>query len=483
MFKKVSFFLALFACFALSAVNYPYPQEVNYGHGSINVTSADASSNLKSKFQSFLSGFYEEGTCSKTGSCARIKFDTPTQTVSEGIAYGMLMMVYFSDNATSYQGHFDKLWAYYQNWLNTNGLMNWRITGFTGVSAQGQGAATDAEFDAALALVMAHYQFGSTSTKNYLDTAQALIAKIRQYEIDPNNLHRPGDGWNSERNPSYVSPASFEIFKEVESSQATKWTAVIDANYTLLENNQHPSTGLFSDWCTDTGNRSRQEYQYDAARTPWRLAWAYNWYGHPRAKTLLTNLYTRFLTGKTATNIGGSINYSDGTMGNDKNSTFLGPFTNALSYSSEHQETMNSYWDKLITHTNESYFNHALQVLTGLLATGNMPNLKDMQAGVSSSSVVSSSSNLVSSSSSDATPIKFVQNAGVNGAQIIKNGISLQVAKNASMEVFGLDGKSMRKHEFSNGSYSVQLGDLPKGLYIAKVKFGSQSQILRIPVR
>jgi hypothetical protein len=59
----------------------------------------------------------------------------------------------------------------------------------------------------------------------------------------------------------------------------------------------------------------------------------------------------------------------------------------------------------------------------------------------------------------------------------------LQVFKNASIEVFGLNGKSMRSHEFSNGSYSVMLGDLPKGLYIVKVQFGNQREILHVPVR
>ncbi|MCL2101257.1 MAG: glycosyl hydrolase family 8 [Fibromonadales bacterium] len=462
--KKIALLLVLCAFCAYSAVNYPYPQETNYGNGSINVTSPNASSNLKSKFQGFLSGFYEEGTCSRTGACARIKFDTPTQTVSEGIAYGMLMTVYFSDNATSYQSHFDKLWAYYQNWLNGNGLMHWQINGFSDVAQSN--AASDAEFDAALALVMAHYQFGSTSTKNYLDTAKALIAKIRQYEIDPSNLHRPGDSWNSERNPSYVSPAAFEIFKEVESNQAAKWQSVIDANYTLLARNQHSTTGLFSDWCNDNGVRTRQEYEYDAARTPWRLAWAYNWYGHSEAKTLLTNLYTRFLNGKSANNIGGPINYSSGSMGNHRNSTFLGPFTNALSYSSEHQTTMNSYWAKLIGHSNESYYNHALQVLTGLLVSGNMPNLKALASG-----------------NNDNTPILLPQIATSNHVAQTKNGISLSATTDATIAVYNLNGTLVSKQNYASGVYKVSFGHLPKGMYIVRVSFGSNVEVLHVPIK
>ena len=50
---------------------------------------------------------YVESTCSN-GS-ARIRFDDPAYTVSEGIAYGMLLSAYAND-----QELFDGLWSYYQ---------------------------------------------------------------------------------------------------------------------------------------------------------------------------------------------------------------------------------------------------------------------------------------------------------------------------------------------------------------------------------
>jgi len=382
MLKKVSIVLVLGLSLGFSAVNFPYPQEKDYGNGTISATSSNRSSTLKSRFDSFLTRFYETGTCSGKP-CARIKFDTPTLTVSEGIGYGMIIMVYFSDNTTSHQDKFDLLWAYYQSFLNANKLMHWQISGFSSVAQQN--AATDAELDVALALVMAHYQFGSTSSKNYLDTARALISKIRAYEVSTNNLLKPGDNWDSERNPSYVSAAALELFKEAESSQAQKWQSVIDANYAMLVANQNSTSGLFSDWCRDNGAHSRGTYGYDAARTPWRLAWAYAWYGHASAKTLLTNLYTKFLQNKDASAIAGGYSLT-GTAGNDKNSTFVGPFTNALSYSSANQAKMNDYWSTLIGFTNEPYYSAALQLITGLLASGNMPNLSKSTVGPSSSS-------------------------------------------------------------------------------------------------
>ncbi|MDR1812020.1 MAG: T9SS type A sorting domain-containing protein [Candidatus Fibromonas sp.] len=366
-------FATVFCCFLLffaishSAVNYPYPQAKSYGNGTINVTTANTTATLKDKFTSFLSTHYEE-----SGNYARIKWDETDKTVSEGIGYGMLMMVYFSDNTTSYQSRFDKLWAYYQRWVNERGLMRWKIQGFS--SYIEENAASDAEFDVAAALVMAHYQFGTSNNKNYLDTAKNLIAKIRQHEISPNNLHKPGDVWDNVRNPSYISPAAFEIFKEIEPCQTAKdkWASVITANYTLLKANQN-SNGLFSDWCADAGAASDNKgstsspsgYSYDAARVPWRVAWANAWYGHADAKTVLTKVNT-YLSNRDATNTGFA-----------GNSTFVGPFTNALS-TSGNQNKMNSYWGTLMGFSGEPYYSKALQLITGLLATGNMPNLRKL---------------------------------------------------------------------------------------------------------
>jgi len=84
----------------------------------------------------------------------------------------------------------------------------------------------------------------------------------------------------------------------------------------------------------------------------------------------------------------------------------------------------------------------------------------------------------------DNTPIISVSPNGTNsGAFAIKNGVNLRVAQKASMEVFDLNGKSVRKMNFFNGSYYISLNDLPKGLYIVKVKLDNRSEILRIPVK
>ncbi|GHV12797.1 hypothetical protein AGMMS49938_06070 [Fibrobacterales bacterium] len=384
MKKNFLLAIAFLAVLAQSAVNFPYPQEKSYENG-IKVSTSGVSTTLKNKYTTWLSQYYVEGTCNGTP-CARIKYDNADQTVSEGIGYGMLIMVYFADASNGNQAKFDKLWAYYNAWLNGNGLMHWKINGFSGVA--GENAATDAEFDVALALAMAYYQFGDAK---YQTAAQGLIQKIRTYEMEPGGLHKPGDAWNDRKNPSYVAPAAFEIFKSFD--QSAFWSTAITANYTLLKNNANlQTTGLVSDWANSDGSLNESaNFGYESARSPWRVMTDYAWFGRADASTILTKLAT-WVNSKNAADIKGAIQ-TNGTMGNDHNSTFVGGLTNALQYSSTYQSKLNSYFQELMTLSGEPYFSATLQLLTGLLATGNMPNFKALsESGSSSSSAGSSSS-------------------------------------------------------------------------------------------
>ena len=89
-------------------------------------------------------------------------------TVSEGIAYGMLLAVNAGDQAT-----FDKLWLYSQRWLDANGLMHWYINA-AGTQVLGTGAASDSDEDIAFALIMADARWGGRGslTTNYIELAR-----------------------------------------------------------------------------------------------------------------------------------------------------------------------------------------------------------------------------------------------------------------------------------------------------------------------
>lgn len=375
-FRIIALFCIALLTTAQAVVNFPFPQNVKYAQGL--VYTADPVK-IQTMFNSWWTLFYEENS---TKTQARIKWDTQTETVSEGIGYGMLLSVYMSSATRSYESEFKKLWAYYKNFSNSNGVMNWRITGFTNVHPDGKNGATDAELDVAAALVMAYYQFGDAS---YLQDAKTLIAAIRSKEVTSSNLLKPGDAWEDRFNPSYSSTAALQLFDNIGAS--TGWTSIISAVYSMIEKNQAKSSvGLPSDWCNADGSQVPHwdgliRFGYDAARTPWRMQWAYYWYGHPKAKSINTKIAS-VVSGLTPGKAKGPVQMN-GTFGSHTNATFVGAFANALASTSNTAQfdEYNSYMYNYLGADTRSYYNGSLRLIYALLLSGNMPDLSQSGAG------------------------------------------------------------------------------------------------------
>ena len=155
------------------------------------------------------------------------------------------------------------------------------------------------------------------------------------------------------------------------------------------------------------------------------------------------------------------------------------------------QECSNSWlWDGLQVDSDWWFSQVSCSQNVVVISSSSRPASSSSSSRLASSSssisnpVNSSSSRLASSSSSSGGIVPVLsQIAYSNGAHIQANGIYLQVMNNAKLELFDLRGNSVKKMNFSNGAYSVQLNDLPKGLYLAKISFGSERKILRVPLR
>jgi endo-1,4-beta-D-glucanase Y len=210
----------------------------------------------------------------------------PNSTVSEGIAYGMLIAVYMND-----QHLFDELWKYERMWLDDNGLMDWYINA-AGTERLGTGAATDADEDMAFALVMADRQWGGSGTldRSYLEYAKDQIQRFWDHEIFEGKLARAGDHWGdwNSVNISYFAPSYYRVFAQIDGNQAG-WDAVIKTVYDTLDNalnadNGNQDNGLVPAWCTSMGQPGDPgHYQYDACRTPFRIGLDWCWSVEPRA--------------------------------------------------------------------------------------------------------------------------------------------------------------------------------------------------------
>jgi endo-1,4-beta-D-glucanase Y len=218
-------------------------------------------------------------------------------TVSEGIAYGMIFAVVFGE-----QDMFDKFWKYSQGHLNEGGLMNWKVDSSGNVTADGGGAATDADEDMAWALLLADKKWGGSGSLGtpYLDVAKGQIGKIWSREVDHGRgeLLLAGDSWGAvvTHNPSYFAPNQYRRFAQVTGEMG--WMTVIDKNYavlaaTLRSEHGNQDNGLVPAWTDPDGNPmapfdgAPMHYQYDSARIPFRIAQDYCDFGEQRAKAYL----------------------------------------------------------------------------------------------------------------------------------------------------------------------------------------------------
>ena len=482
---------------AQATVNFPFPQMSDYGgNATLLSDKAKASEELKQQFSDWMKDMYNE-----QGDVAGVRSDPGSnEYFSEGVGYGMLLMVYFSDNTTSYQSQFDKIWNFYKSMMNENGLMVWKVGNLN--TKYDQGAALDGDIDAAAALVMAYYQFGD---EKYKEDAKKLIQAMKKSEFESNGLHLPGDKWGdagyNRKNPGYFDPAYMPLFALIDTENADFWSnTAYDANMKLYEaSSNEVSTGLIDDWTDKNGKSEDDYYSYDASRAPWRNAKAVCWHGDQRALAIDKKM-GKFVSGVAASSMSGPVRRASGDRGSDHNSTFVTSLMTSLISDPSYQSKLDEYWNEAVKLGRENYFNQSLKLLNGLLVSGNMPNLAAAQSGPassssavnppqSSSSVVppQSSSSVVGPEQSSSSTIALAKAAMPAKAAIHLQGRTLDVtvSGNARVDLFSVTGAALGTlwEGEAGGSLKISLDGVPSGLYVVKVKVLGETFVRKINVR
>jgi len=258
----------------------------------------------------------------------RVQRDAATDfdTVSEGMAYGMLLAVYFNDQAT-FDGLYKYVLAHSSGRPEEYGLMHWKVNkngedvsefgikvphprvwtntnngsiiasatkpaeiGWSPLSEYDRKytSATDADADIALALAMAAKLWGSSANYNYSSEATKVMNSIITKDMkcgwrntgelflgngyysarDGNAYGTWGgiDGNKSGWNPSYFTPAWYRIFGQLSGNN--QWSDLLEKvyNHMAIVENKNNGTGLFPDWVdtyTHTGVAERPIYCSD----------------------------------------------------------------------------------------------------------------------------------------------------------------------------------------------------------------------------
>jgi endo-1,4-beta-D-glucanase Y len=231
-----------------------------------------------------------------------IRPENGNDTVSEGIAYGMLLAVNFND-----QTLFDSLYSYWKSHATAGSLMTWCIPAGGGSCSASGGSATDADEDAAYALLMADKAgWGGT----YKADGAKMLNDIWTSDIDGGGTKLPKAGSNygsptgAITNASYFAPSFYRVFAAADS--AHDWTGVAAASLSAVNGAISGSNGLIPAWCSSScttaasnGAATDVDYQYDSHRIPMRIGLDYCYNATAAAKTYTTKNTAFFATAAT----------------------------------------------------------------------------------------------------------------------------------------------------------------------------------------
>lgn len=249
-------------------------------------------------------------------------------TTSEGQSYAMLRAAWMNDHDT-----FKGVWLWTQHHLQhrlEDNLISWKWVDDELVDSAN---ATDADIDIALALLFGYRTFGEES---YLEDAKILINDIwEESVVDVNGVYHLVSSNVSHSqvptgvlfNPSYLSPAHFRLFAEVDQAEGHEWNKLADDTYVIINKlKQSYQTPLIKNWYIvnpGTGNYSSanahlgetaDQFSYDAFRIFWRLWLDYAWFNNKSAENYLN------LTGS----------YLSRIVGDDEPPTIIDPVTGKI---------------------------------------------------------------------------------------------------------------------------------------------------------
>lgn len=228
-------------------------------------------------------------------------------TVSEGIAYGMVLSAYMSNPASKCydikaKSRFNGLLAYYNAHKNVRGLMNWHIDPNGGIGDSG--GATDADHDAAWACLVMDRIHGSSGSVNYNSEGMAIADAVKAYEFTPAayggvggpNVMLNGDQWGNDADfymPDYFAPQAYRWFKQEDGDN--RWDDIITKNYNLAIQFFYDNfpTGFVPDNSTRAGAAISGRfygYGWNSIRHPIRIGLDYFWNGITLAKNNLTRM-------------------------------------------------------------------------------------------------------------------------------------------------------------------------------------------------
>lgn len=381
---------------------YPFPNHTNYigNHIKPNNYSQTDLDNQTSLFYENWKNIYLKNDCNENE--YYIYSGNGAKTVSEAQGYGMMIMCFMAGFEKNAKAYFDGLYNYYKSHPSNinNHLMDWQQISCNDQSSLDDDAASDGDIDIAFSLLLAHKQWGSNGTINYLNEAKTIINAIMQDEINPNTMAVKLGDWCDTSNSNYYFgtrssdfiTSHFKVFANTTNN--SNWNLVVDECYNLIssiQTNQSTTTGLMPDFIINTNTNPVPagqnylediydgDYYYNACRFPWRIGTDYLITGDARAKTATIKINNWLVSSTNGDVINISNGYKlDGTpiyTWND--ATFIGPFAVGAMCDTSNQEWLNSLYSELINNNDlqdGDYYSNTIKLLSMIVISENYWN-------------------------------------------------------------------------------------------------------------
>jgi endo-1,4-beta-D-glucanase Y len=334
-YLRILFFLQAFSASASTArAQWPalaFPQHKSYAAGILPDTAnrAQMDDSVRHFFHAW-SALYLRRSPDGKGYYVNVKGNSKTEDcVSEGMGYGMMILVLMADSASNERNHalFDSLFDYYRAHPSVRDQPGTyrKVRSILMASAQkrrGQvmrdvdkTSAADGDIDIAFSLLWAARQWPVPARVNYQHEATRIIDSIFAQEIDTgfysivqsNAIESDGSPDFHDFRTSDFIPSELKAF--AKASRDPRWNRVVDSNYVRLAALQHafsPFRHLLADFYQRVGasyvpGRVRKDeifpgaYYYNACRSPWRIGLDYLLSGDERSKALLAPLNRWFI--------------------------------------------------------------------------------------------------------------------------------------------------------------------------------------------